>query len=142
MASCDLLYTVNCPLWPTCPYSPDAAQSDERDPRARCSAFSLDLIKYLSPLDEVGVTTERDHSRRAWWSLGSFGWKLKRGIDRAVDDAGLEAAVRIAKGDRRRHSAVAAEYASATVSAAKGQLVLSLALSLAISGSHLDQTQG
>ena len=62
------------------------------------------------------------------------GWKLKRGIDRAVDDAGLEAAVRIAKGDGRRHGAVAAEYASATVSAAKGQLVLSLA----ISGSHLD----
>jgi len=65
-------------------------------------------------------------------------WKLERVIDRAVDDAGLEAAVRIAKGDRRRHSAIAAEYASATVSVAKRQLVLSLA----ILGSHLGQTQG
>jgi len=63
------------------------------------------------------------------------GWKLERGIDRAVDDAGLKVVVRIAKGDRRRHGAVAAEYASATVSATKRQLVLSLALSL---DSHLD----
>jgi hypothetical protein len=54
-----------------------------------------------------------------------------------VDDAGLKTAVRIAKGDCRRHGAVAAEYASATVSAVKGQLFLSLALSLEISGSHL-----
>lgn len=37
------------------------------------------------------------------------GWKLERGIDRAVDDAGLEAAVHMAKGDRRRHGAVAEE---------------------------------
>jgi hypothetical protein len=35
--------------------------------------FSLDVIEYLL-LDEVGVATERDHSRRAWWSLGSFWW--------------------------------------------------------------------
>jgi len=59
-----------------------------------------------------------------------------------VDDAGLKAAVCIAKGVRRRHGAIAGEYASATVSALKRQLVLSLALSLAISCSHLDQTQG
>ena len=56
-----------------------------------------------------------------------------------MDDAGLEAAVRIAKGDRRRHGAVAAEYASAMVSAAKRQLVLSLALSLVVLRSRLDQ---
>ena len=70
------------------------------------------------------------------WILGSArrtGWKWERSIDQAVDDAGLEAVIRIAKGDRRRHSAVAAEHASATVSAAKRQLVLSLTLSLTIS---------
>jgi len=50
-----------------------------------------------------------------------------------MDDAGLEAAVCIAEGDDGRHGAVAAEYASAMVVAAKRQLIFSLALSLAIS---------
>lgn len=37
--------------------------------------------------------------------LQRTGLKLERVIDRAVDDAGLEAAICIAKGDCRRHCA-------------------------------------
>jgi hypothetical protein len=53
---------------------------------------------------------------------------VERGVDRAVDDAGLEAGIRVAKGYRRGHGTVAVvDYASAVMSAAKRQLDLSLA---------------
>ena len=66
------------------------------------------------------------------WTLRTLqqltGRKVERGVDRAANDAGLEAGIRVAKGYRRGHDTVAAvEYASAVVSAAKRQLDLSLA---------------
>ena len=85
-----------------------------------------------------------------WWSLWSFlggatvsacsgpadprtlpqltRRNVERGIDWAVNDASLEAGIRVAKGYRGGHDTVAAEYASAVVSAAKRQLDLSLAI--------------
>ena len=63
---------------------------------------------------------------------------MELGVDRAVDDPGLEAGVRIAEQYRGSHGIVAAVYASVVVSAAKRQLDLSLA----VLGSCMAEMQG
>ena len=110
----------------------------------------MNLVEYRASLDEVGIATEGYHGRWMWWSLWSFlggatvsacsdpadprtlpqltRRNVERGIDWAVNDASLEAGIRIAKGYRGGHDTVAAEYASAVVSAAKRQLDPSLAI--------------
>jgi len=63
---------------------------------------------------------------------------MELGVDRAVDDPGLEAGVRIAEKYRRGHGIVAAVYASVVVFVAKRQLDRSLA----VLGSCLAEMQG